>query len=77
MTIPKRLCLLPMPNDIQLSIEFGVSVLQKFVDAGYDFLKTEHQKRDLFGKSTEKYVRGLIERFGEVKVLGMNSRCRC
>ncbi len=61
-----------MSTDLQLSIEFGVSVLQNLVDAGYDFLKTEHQKRDLFGKSTEKYVRGLIERFGEVKVLGMN-----
>lgn len=62
-----------MPTDIQLSIEFGVSILQKIVDTGYDFLKKEQQRRDLFGKSTERYVQGLIDRFGEVKVLGMNS----
>lgn len=62
----------PMPNDIQLSIEFGVKILEDIVAAGYDFLKTEQKKRDLFGKATERYVKGLIERFGEVKVLGMN-----
>lgn len=59
-------------QDIQLSIEFGVKILEDIVAAGYDFLKTEHKKRDVFGKATERYVKGLIERFGEVKVLGMN-----
>lgn len=57
---------------MDLSIEFGVKILEDIVAAGYDFLKTEQKKRDLFGKATERYVKGLIERFGEVKVLGMN-----
>lgn len=61
-----------LPKDIQLSVEFGVSVVQDFVAAAYDFLKKETQRRDPFGKETEKYVRGMIERFGHVKVLGMN-----
>ena len=60
-----------MSTDIQLSIEFGGSVLQKTV-AAYDFLQTEHKKRDLNSKATERYVEGLIEHFGEVKVLGIN-----
>ena len=57
---------------MDISIEFGVKILEDIVAAGYDFLEKEHQKRDVFGKATERYVKGLIERFGEVKVLGMN-----
>lgn len=61
-----------MPTNIQLSLEFGVSVLQQIVEAGYDFLKKEQQKRDMFRKATERYVQGLIDRYSEVKVLGMH-----
>lgn len=61
-----------LPNEIQISVEFGVGVVQDIVTAAYDFLKKETQRRDPFGKETKKYVSGMIERFGEVKVLGMN-----
>ncbi|MCB0541969.1 MAG: hypothetical protein KDC70_00540, partial [Saprospiraceae bacterium] len=61
-----------MSAEVQVSIEFAVSVLQKIIESSYDFLVKEKQKRDLFGKSAEAYAKGLVERFGEVKVLGMS-----
>ncbi|MEZ4963894.1 MAG: NACHT domain-containing protein [Saprospiraceae bacterium] len=61
-----------MSAEVQVSIEFAVSVLQKIIESSYDFLVREKQKRDLFGKSAEAYAKGLVERFGEVKVLGMS-----
>lgn len=60
-----------MPN-IQPSIAFGVSVVQDIIAAGYDFLNNEEPRKDVVREATEQYVKGLFERFGEVKVLGMN-----
>lgn len=60
-----------MHNDIQISVQFGVSVLQNIVSAGYSFLKDELPRYDKFAKETERYIQYLVERFGEVKVLGM------
>lgn len=76
-----------MHNDTEKSIEFGVSVLQNLFFSDYDFVQKEHHSRiflfpNLFNKtykhqvkfkeSAENYVRGIIERFGVVKILGMN-----
>ncbi len=61
-----------MPNDIQQNIAFGVSVVQDIIAAGYDFLNNEEPRKDVVREATEQYVKGLFERFGEVKVLGMN-----
>lgn len=55
---------------MEISIEFGVSVLDKIVSAAYNFLDKEQQKRDLFNRATTKYAKGMINRHGKVKVLG-------
>lgn len=61
-----------MPNDIQQNIAFGVSVVQDIIAAGYYFLNNQQPNRDVVREATERYVRGLFERFGEIKVLGMD-----
>lgn len=54
---------------LDASVEFGVSVLEDIIKAGYNFLKKEHQKKDFFQVETRKYVRGMMDRYGKVKVL--------
>ncbi|HRI59578.1 MAG TPA: NACHT domain-containing protein [Saprospiraceae bacterium] len=58
-------------KDIQTSIELGVDLMKDIVAAGYSFLKEKNKERDFFGVATKKYVSGLIERYNNVKVLGM------
>ena len=58
-------------QDIQVAIELGVDLMKDIVAAGYSFLKEKNKERDFFGAATKKYVGSLIERYNNVKVLGM------
>ena len=61
-----------MANEHPSSIAFGVSVVQDIIAAGYDILNKEAPQRDMIREATERYVSGLFERFGTMKVLGMS-----
>ncbi len=54
-----------------ISLEFGVSAVDKIVTAGYSFLKDQNKKHDFLGNATERYVRGMINRYGQMKIIGM------
>ncbi|GJM32108.1 MAG: hypothetical protein DHS20C18_11090 [Saprospiraceae bacterium] len=62
-----------LDDGLQVSVEFGVNVLQNIISAGYNFLDQKRKEKDFFGKATEKYVKGMIDRYGQVKVLGQQS----
>lgn len=59
-------------QDIQTSIELGVDLMKDIVAEGYSFLKEEDKKNSNTVEATKKYVSGLIERYNNVKVLGMD-----
>ena len=58
-------------QDIQTSIELGVDLMKDIVAAGYSFLKEQERNSDSIEAATRRYVGGLIERYNNIKVLGM------
>lgn len=58
-------------NEIQISIELGVNLMKDIVSTGYDFLKKEQKRNDVFGLATKKYVGNLVKLYNNVKILGM------
>lgn len=60
-------------DDVQLSVEVGIDLFKDLIFASWKAATgwTKKEFPDPFGTATKKYIKGLIDRFNTVKVLGM------
>lgn len=63
---------------LETTIEIGVDLFKDLIFSSWQavsgYAKDKYRETDPFGKATKKYIGGLIERYNNIKVLGMSER---